>query len=264
MKFPYRIGFIGFGNMANAILSGILRKKLLPAEQIGIYDAEPSKCDAAAELGLKVFSSNTELSASCEYVLFAVKPQSSEAILRETDFSRNIVISIMAGIRLRQLAKSSGSSRVVRCMPNTPCMVGKGAVAVDASLLTEEQKSFVLSVFACTGTVVELPDEKMDAVTAVSGSGPAYVYLFMQGVIEEGVRLGLTREQAKALTTATFEGAAELYRSGDRDLDSLIDSVCSKGGTTIQAVESFRKDDLAGVISRAVRKCFDRSVELGR
>ena len=143
-------------------------------------------------------------------------------------------------------------------------MVGKGAIAVDTSLLNDAQRKFVFDVLSSTGKVVELSDSKMDAVTAVSGSGPAYIYLFMQGMIEEGIRLGLTYEQAKILTTATFEGAARLYQTSDRELDSLIDSVCSKGGTTIQAVESFRQDDLLKIISRAMKKCYDRSVELGK
>lgn len=264
MKFPYRLGFIGFGNMANAILSGILREKLLSSAEIGTFDADEQKRKQAEALGLKAFVSNDELAASCEYILFAVKPQCSESILHETDFSKNVLISIMAGIRLEKLVKSSGCSRVARCMPNTPCMVGKGAIAVDTSLLNDAQRNFLFDVLSSTGKVVELSDSKMDAVTAVSGSGPAYIYLFMQGMIEEGIRLGLTYEQAKTLTTATFEGAARLYQTSDRNLDSLIDSVCSKGGTTIQAVESFRQDDLLKIISRAMKKCYDRSVELGK
>lgn len=264
MKFPYRLGFIGFGNMANAILSGILRDKLLLSTEIGVFDADEKKCADAEAFGLKVFTSNAELAGSCEYVLFAVKPQCSESILREINLTENTIISIMAGIRLEKLVESSGCPRVARCMPNTPCMVGKGAIAVDASRLSDEQKAFVLSVLSSTGNVVELPDSQMDAVTAVSGSGPAYVYLFMQGMIEEGIRLGLTYEQAKTLTTATFEGAARLCQTSERDLDSLIDSVCSKGGTTIQAVDSFRQDEISEIISRAMKKCYDRSVELGK
>ena len=264
MNFSHRLGFVGFGNMANAILNGILRDKLLSPAEIGVFDMDEEKRAAAKKMGLTAFSSNAELAKNCEFVLFAVKPQCSEPILKEIDFSQNVLISIMAGVRLSRLAELSGCERVARCMPNTPCMIGKGAIAVDASRLLPAQKQFVLAVLGSTGAVVELPDEKMDAVTAVSGSGPAYVYLFMKGMIEEGVRLGLTHAQAKTLTAATFAGAAELCASSDRDIDSLIDSVCSKGGTTIQAVDSFRAEDLEGIVARAMKKCFDRSVELGK
>ena len=264
MNFRYRLGFVGFGNMANAILNGILREGLLRPDEMGAFDADEDKRSRAEALGLKAFSNNEELAKNCTFILLAVKPQSAGEIFGKIDFSGNTLISIMAGIPLSKLTEKSGCPRIARCMPNTPCMVGKGAIAVDAHLLNREERDFVLSVLASTGRVVEMPDEKMDAVTAVSGSGPAYVYLFMKAMAEEGVRLGLAYDQAKALTAATFEGAASLWAAGDRDIDALIDSVCSKGGTTIEAVKSFRADGVEEMVARAMEKCYHRSVELGK
>lgn len=264
MTFQKRLGCIGFGNMAGAIVGGILRERLLTPAEIGVFDPDEGKRQAAARLGLTVFADNASLAAACETVLLAVKPQMSAEVFAGTDFSHNVVVSIMAGIRLEKLAAATGAREVARVMPNTPCLVGKGAIALDAGRLSPAHRAFVTAVLASTGNVVELPDDKMDAVTAVSGSGPAYVYLFMQGMVEEGVRLGLSEAQARELTAATFAGAAELTAQSGDDLETLIANVCSKGGTTIRAVESFREDGLADIIARAMKKCFDRSVELGK
>ena len=264
MKKTHRLGLIGFGNMAKAIVGGILQEGVLPASEIGVFDPEEEAQKAAEHLGLTVFADNRQLAGHCETVLFAVKPQMSETVFASADFSGNVIVSIMAGIRIGKLMEKTGSSRVARVMPNTPCLIGKGAIALDAERLDGEEREFVRRILQSTGKVVELPDEQMDAVTAVSGSGPAYVYLFLQGMIEEGVRLGLPEADARTLACATAVGAAEMCLQSDQSLDRLIQNVCSKGGTTIQAVDSFRADDLKGIIATAMKKCFDRSVELGK
>lgn len=167
----------------------------------------------------------------------------------------------MAGVSTSAIKAMLGNVSVTRIMPNTPCLVGEGMCAVDATDFDEEGKKLVFSIFNSLGKVIELPERLFHAVTAVSGSGPAYVYMFIDGMIKGGIDAGLDAETAKLLTLQTFRGAAAMAEASD-DIDTLIKNVCSPGGTTIEAVNHYKDTKLEEIIAEGMEKCKNRSEEL--
>lgn len=151
-------------------------------------------------------------------------------------------------------------------MPNLPCSIGSGAMGVDMSDFNEnpDDTQFITMLFNCLGVVLSLSEDKLDAVTGISGSAPAYVFMFIDGLIEAGVKRGLTRDEAATLAAQTVLGSAELLLNGDKPIPELIKSVCSKGGTTIEAVKVLEERDLCGIVDDAVEACVNRSKELSK
>ena len=259
----YKLGIIGAGNMSSAITKGILLNGVLSPEEIIVSDLSDEKLGQAALLGVAVTKDNVLLSKSVDYLLFAVKPQSFPEIAPtiSTGFSAR-VISIMAGVTVSTLREKLGATKICRVMPNTPCMIGSGMSALCFDGYTDEEKAFPLAVFSSLGEIIELDESKFDAVTSVSGSGPAYAYMFAQGMIKGGMNGGLSFEEAKKLTLATLIGGARMIDHSDKSIDELIDAVCSKGGTTIQAVAYYRMSGLTDIIAEGVDRCRARSVEM--
>lgn len=270
MKFKYKLGFIGFGNMANAIYNGVINDGFLEKTDILIYDIDKEKLNSAQKSGILTANSNEDVVENCEYVILAIKPQQAQGIFSGLKCADNIIISIMAGIKKQALKKFFKNCAVVRCMPNSPALIGKGMTAIDCSDLESQndsynlKKQFVLSVFSSIGETAEVDDELMDAVTAVSGSGPAYVYLFVDALIKAGVSNGLSYETSKKLTLQTICGSAEMVKKSDKKTEDLINAVCSKGGTTIEAVKVFKDKKFEEIISDAVNSCYNRSKELSK
>ena len=263
MSYSYKLGVIGCGNMATAILNGALSSLLKPSD-VFAYDSDGVKAALINKnYGVKIAESNADVVKNCEYVLFAVKPQ-SVGTLDIADIKINCLISIMAGVKISTLRERFNVDSVVRIMPNTPCSVGYGMCALTYCNASEEQKNFVTSLFQSTGETIELSEDKFDAVTAVSGSGPAYVYYFIEAMAKGGVKEGLTYEQSKKLAVQTMKGAAFLAEKSDTELSELIEKVCSKGGTTIEAVDYLKETDVEGKIVEAVSRCAEKSRVLGR
>lgn len=173
-----------------------------------------------------------------------------------------VTISIMAGKTKAGIHRATGAEKIARVMPNLPCSVGAGMTAVDASELSEEERAFVLGLFFSVGEVIETEESLLDAVTAVSGSGPAYIYLFLRALIDAGVGQGLRREQAETLAFQTMAGGLTMARTSGKTLDELIAAVSSKGGTTVAALESFQKDGFVQSVSHAVDAAAKRAREL--
>lgn len=266
MKKLFKLGVIGCGNMANAIISGaILNANVLKGEQIIVYDANKDRAnDFAKKIGGTVAVSNRQLVDSSEYILLAIKPQSFSDVVEEL-CNAKFIISIMAGVKTKTIFESIPDlERMVRIMPNAPAMVGKGMSALYFVNATENDRTFVKSIFSSVGKIVEMEENKMDAVTAISGSGPAYIYYFIKSIIDAGVNIGLTEEESKILTFQTFFGATEFAAQSDLSLDQLIDMVCSKGGTTIEAIKSLQNDNTDKIVEKAIQKCYSRSKELSR
>ena len=259
----YKLGIIGAGNMSSAITKGILTSGILSPEEVIVSDLSDEKLLSAGMLGVATTKDNVMLSKSVEYLLFAVKPQSFPDIAGEIkDGFSPKVISIMAGITIATLKESLGATKVCRVMPNTPCMISSGMSALCFQGYDESEKEFPRSVFSSLGDVIDLPENKFDAVTSVSGSGPAYAYMFAQGMIKGGINGGLSYEEAKKLTLATLIGGARMIEASDKSIDELIDAVCSKGGTTIQAVSHYRLTGLEDIIAEGVDRCRARSIEM--
>ncbi len=262
MEYKYKLGVIGGGNMANAIIGGIAAKGLIAPSEIAVSDTDCAKLAHFKELGADTFCDNAEVAANSRYLLLAVKPQMAQTVFEQIadHILSDCVISIMAGVKICRLREALGDRRYARVMPNTPAMVGEGMAAVAFS--EGYDSAFVTDVFGALGKAVTISEDLFDAVTSLSGSGPAYVYMFIKGLIEGGMQGGLDYAAAKTLAVQTVRGAAKMIENSTSDIDSLIDAVCSKGGTTIQAVNFYKENKLTDVIVGGMEKCRIRSEEL--
>lgn len=270
MKKRYKLGVIGCGFMAGAILKGVVLSDFLSARKIIVSDPDEDKLRAVSdELGVATTTDNGKVAAECEFLLFAVKPQSFDDVARSVcDVRVEKVISIMAGIEKNTIKNALGVGliKVARCMPNLPCSIGSGAMGVDMTDFNAnpDDTQFISMLFGCLGTVLSLPESKLDAVTGISGSGPAYVFMFIDALIDAGKKHGLTADEATTLAVQTVLGGAEMVQRGERPLSELIMNVCSKGGTTIEAVKVLEENNFRGIVGNAVDACVRRSEELSR
>ncbi len=262
MENKFKLGIIGAGNMATAILQGILKGKVIAPEKIAISDVQEEKRGYFESLGVNFTTDNKMLSSSSEYLLFAVKPQIAPSVFKEISYviTAKTVISIMAGISIAKLQAALGKRKYARIMPNMPAMVGEGASAISFS---GEKDDFVVEIFKSVGKAYEIDENLFDAVTSLSGSGPAYVYAFIDALIKGGMDGGLNKEQATSLAIQTITGAVKMVENSTKPIDEMIDAVCSKGGTTIQAIEHYRENNLEQIVIDGMIKCRNRSAELG-
>jgi pyrroline-5-carboxylate reductase len=266
---PEHIGFVGTGNMATAIMGGLLAAGYQP-DQISGGDPSDSAREQWAARGITALSADAaEVIAEADLVILAVKPQVMQAVthsLRGTLKQDAVVMSIAAGVTVKALQEmfENPELRVVRCMPNTPALIGLGASGLFASrAVSPEQKKQVGSVMEVVGTAFWLEQEsQIDAVTAVSGSGPAYFFAFIEAMIKAGEKLGLEQAIATQLTLQTALGAASLAKNSHESIDILRKNVTSPGGTTARALDSFDRAGLSKVVSQAMEACFDRAVEM--
>ena len=259
------MAFIGGGNMATSLIAGLLKETLKP-EQILV--AEPD-ADKRAQLENQFSIKTTENNVDClnsDTIVLAVKPQLMQQICRQLASSaqeaNRLFISIAAGIKSDDINRWLGSNQaIVRCMPNTPALVGCGATALFANkTVTAEQKSSVEQTLQAVGISLWVSNEdEIDAVTAVSGSGPAYFFLLMEAMQAAGESLGLDADTAKKLTIQTALGAARMAGNGDEDPATLRERVTSKGGTTEQAINSFEQSDFHNTVKNALQAAYDRS-----
>ena len=267
MENKFKLGVIGAGFMATAIVKGAIKCGAVSKEQIIVSDVNEQSLNNIAKNGVNTTLDSKELVNNSEFVLFAVKPQSLSEVLNViSDCECKKFISIMAGVKKDRIKNAIKGAKVARCMPNTPCSIGEGAVGLDVSDFEDKNDAlFVKSVLSSFAEVVEVTEDKMHAVTGVSGSSPAYFYLFVKGVIDAGVEAGLDYETSKKLAVATMVGAGEMVKSNpDKSLDELINAVCSKGGTTIEAVKVYEQSGLSDITKNAVNACIKRSKELER
>ena len=264
MKNTYKLGVVGAGFMSTAIVKGIISSKTLSPSDIVVSDVNQTALNKMTEIGVDVTADNSEIFSRAEFVLFAVKPQNFKDVasgIKETSCKK--FISIMAGVKKQRIKDMLGDVKVARCMPNTPCSIGCGAVGIDVSDYKKEDAAFIKSLFCSIASVVEITEDKFGIVTGISGSSPAYFYLFLKGIIEKGVKAGLSYDDAKLLATATMIGAGKMVeKNNDKTLDELILAVCSKGGTTIEAVKVYEKNKIGEITEKAIDACVKRSNEL--
>ncbi len=260
--------FIGGGNMGRALIGGLLAGGHAPA-RIRVADPDAACRAACAErFGVIVTDDNLAACRDADVIVLAVKPQQLRDVclaLAPSTSAATLFLSIAAGITLDHLETWLGSERaIVRAMPNTPAQIGCGAAALCGNgAVSAAQHVLAEHLLAAVGVAVWLEDEGlMDAVTALSGSGPAYVFLLLELLEQAGRTLGLPADLARTLSLATVEGAARLARGSEHDPATLRRQVTSPGGTTEQALKSFNEADLAGIVSRALTAARDRGREL--
>ncbi|NQU21294.1 MAG: pyrroline-5-carboxylate reductase [Candidatus Nealsonbacteria bacterium] len=263
------IGFIGAGQMATALASGFVRAGLVSAENL-------TACDPVAEArsrfveaaGGEATEDNARVVAGSDVIFLAVKPQQMAAVAAElqgTIGPDKLVVSIAAGIRVETLAQWLGADvRLVRVMPNTPCLVGHGACGFCLGRqATAEDARLVEQLLAAVGIAYQVDEKLIDAVTGLSGSGPAFVYTIIEALSDGGVRMGLPRNIATALAAQTVGGAAEMVLVTGEHTGTLRDKVTSPGGTTIAGIEALESAGLRAALMSAVEAATRRSIELG-
>jgi pyrroline-5-carboxylate reductase len=264
-----RVGFLGAGRMATAFAKGLARKGFTTPERMIAGDPlEASRKSFAAETGVRATSSNAEVVEQADVLVLAVKPQQVADVLGEVRPSigpRHLVVSIAAGVPLANLSAALGSGvRLVRVMPNTPCLVGCGASAYSLGASAGAADGALVSrLLSSVGIAVELPESMLDAVTGLSGSGPAYVYQVIEALSDGGVLMGLPREVATRLACQTVLGAAQMVLETGAAPAVLKDSVASPGGTTIAGLHALEAGGLRAALMNAVRAATLRSRELG-
>ena len=263
------IGVIGCGNMGGALLRGMLRAERFSPRQLIAWDSDPAKLAALVRtLGIRRARTNKEV-AFAHAILLAVKPQQMEEVLREIRPSlehKPILISIAAGIPIRWIEKRVGNKiPVIRVMPNTPALVGAGISALaKGRAATQKDLRFAQKVFGCVGETVRVSESLMDAITAVSGSGPAYFFYLMEQMILAGIQMGLSSETAQHLVVQTAVGAAQLALKTKEGPAILRARVTSKGGTTEAAFRQWKKQHLGDILQTGIRAAAKRAKELSR
>ncbi|OKK47705.1 pyrroline-5-carboxylate reductase [Pseudomonas protegens] len=262
-----RIAFIGAGNMAASLIGG-LRAKGLEASQIRASDpGEQTRAKVAAEHGIQVFADNAEAIEGVDVIVLAVKPQAMKAVcqaLRPSLKPQQLVVSIAAGITCSSMNSWLGAQPIVRCMPNTPALLRQGVSGLYATAeVSAQQRQQAEELLSAVGIALWLDQEQqLDAVTAVSGSGPAYFFLLIEAMTAAGEKLGLPRETAAQLTLQTALGAAHMAVSSDVDAAELRRRVTSPAGTTEAAIKSCQAGGFEALVEKALGAAAHRSAEM--
>ncbi len=270
MPLPQRIAFIGAGNMANALIRALVRTSVVPAAQIIAADPDTGRLSALeADLGIRVFGDNQEAARQADILVLATKPQIFPKVLpglSKVVSADTLVISIAAGVSTQVIEQALPTGvRVIRTMPNTPALVGAGATAIAAGThATNEDLGTAETLFESVGTVVKLPEPQIDAVTGLSGSGPAYVFAMVEALRDAGVDVGLSEEVATRLAAQTVYGAAKLLLESGETPEALREKVTSPGGTTAAGLQALGTAGFAEAVLAAIRAATARSEELGR
>ncbi len=264
----HHIAFIGGGNMATAMVSGLL-KQGFPLAQIDVIEPfAEARERLQTQLGVAAQEQTGAFLEQAGIVIWAVKPQSfKEAALQNRFYTRDALhISVAAGIPSDSITKWLGNERVIRTMPNTPALIGKGITGLFARpAVTDADRQHAERVVSGMGQFLWLSHEaQLDAVTAISGSGPAYMFYFMEAMTAAGAAMGLEREQAYQLAVATFIGAGELAQSSHEPPEILRQRVTSKGGTTHAAITSMEESHIKDLFAKALHSAHRRAVEMGQ
>lgn len=273
-----KILFVGAGMMAEALAKGFVDAGVANVDDVTAVDPSTQRCDVFRGMGMKANAAVTkEIAEETDVVIVAVKPQYVSVVIStfremvgKKHLQQKLFVSIAAGITLKQLETMlgdvSGGPRVVRVMPNTPCLVGATAAAMSLSKAAKEQKDdeVVKELFDAVGVIHAVDDKLIDAVTGVSGSGPAYIYMVIEAMADGGVRAGLPRDVAQSLAAQTVYGAAKMVKETGKHPGELKDAVTSPGGTTIAAVHELEKAGTRAAFMNAVYAAKQRGEELSK
>ncbi len=265
-----KIAFIGGGTMGEAIVSAILDRKLSQPGDITISDiVETRRQHLEQKYGVAASGDNRLVAGKGEVVVFAIKPQSLAPVIAELSgrlTPAQLVLSIIAGTTIRTLSSGLKHQRIVRAMPNTPAQIGEGiSVWTATSEVTQQQKKHAGSILGAIGKEIYVDEEKyLDMATAVSGSGPAYFFLFVEALVDAAIRIGLSHDMAHELVLKTMFGSAQLIQKSGKEPAELRRMVTSPGGTTAEALEQFEKGRFTELVSQAVSAAYEKAKKLGR
>ncbi len=260
-----KIGFIGAGNMASALLSGMLNAKMVKAEDVIISDKDSAKLSVWKEQGVTVCEDNRLVEEKSALIIFAVKPNIIEKVMKQMqgDTSK-IYLSIAAGVTLAFMEQCMGADKkLIRTMPNTPAMVGCGMTVVAPNKnITSEEEENILKLLGSIGEAMILPEKELEIATALHGSSPAYVYMMLDAMADAGVRYGLTKANALRLAAKAVEGSAKMVLETGIHPQQLKDNVCSPGGTTIAAVSELERTGFCSSLQAGIDACVKRNQEM--
>ena len=264
-----KITFIGPGVMAEAMIAGLLRKKLAQPENIIVSGPREERSEQLhKKYGIKTTTDNTSAASQADVVVLSVKPQRLSEVMKGLKGiqSEALVLSIIAGANIKKISTGLKHKAIVRSMPNTPGQIGEGiTVWASSKEVTEEQQETARAILGALGDEVFVEDESyLDMATALSGSGPAYVFLFTEALIDAGVHMGFPRRIAEQLVLQTIKGSVSFYHQAERHPATLRNQVTSPGGTSAEALYYLEKAGFRTAISRAVWAAYQRSLELGK
>ncbi|MGH2450129.1 MAG: pyrroline-5-carboxylate reductase [Candidatus Limnocylindria bacterium] len=264
-----RLGFLGGGTMAEAMIKGLLDKGLVePAQVVASGPRAERRAELEKRFGIRTAAANPEAAKGADVVVLSVKPQVLPAVMRELQGTLRrdqLVLSIVAGVSLRALQQGLAHPVVVRAMPNTPAQVAMGVTAWAATAdVHEPHRERARAILGALGEEIAVDDEELvDMATALSGTGPTYVFLLMEALVDAGVHLGFSRRVAEELVLRTVEGSALFARKSGRHLAELRNMVTSPGGTSASAIYQLEKGGLRTILSKAVYAAYRRTRELG-
>lgn len=268
MNHPIRLAFIGAGNMSSAMIGGLCKSEDSPFV-LGLSSRTKEKCEPFRAMNVTVFENNIEALQWADMIVLGIKPQQYAEVLeqfRDAGFDgRKVFVSIAAGITTDAVCRMLGCDvPVVRAMPNTPMLLGLGSTAASRNaLVTDDEYALAKRIFSASGMVIDLPEDKMNAVIAATGSSPAYLYLIIKAIYDEAHAQGVDAPTLLDGICQMVSGAAQMVRDSGDDPDTLIRRVCSPGGTTERAMQVLYDEDLPGILSRAMQACTARAEELG-
>lgn len=263
-----KIGIIGLGNMADAVIGGMLRQDIVKQEELmGSAATDRTVTRMAEKYGILTTRDNRAVAEWADILLFAVKPQFLETVIAEIKTvvrKETLLVTIAAGKSIRWYEEAfERPVRLIRCMPNTPALVGEGCTAVcPGGTVTEEETAYVLRLMGSFGRTCVIPESRMDAFSAVAGSSPAFVFMFLEALADGGVAAGMTRTEATEAAAQAVLGSARLLLETGRHPGELKDMVCSPGGTTIQGVKALEQGGMRGAVMDAVAACVERAGKL--
>ena len=268
-NFNFKLGFVGTGKMAEAIIKGLLDSQMLDKSQISAYEKSKERAKFIEEKYKIFFFDNLqELIKEARYILIAVKPQNIVEVLKEASISlskdKNVLISIAAGVSTgffeNYLKQNIG---VIRVMPNSPALLGKGICAISlGKYVKESDLNFAIEIFKNIGDYIIVDEGSQNVITALSGSGPAYFFLFCKALINSAIKRGLGREDAVKLVLKTMEGSSEMLKTFNGKTDELIKMVASPGGTTEAALKTFLERDFENIVFEALLSAENRAVQI--
>jgi pyrroline-5-carboxylate reductase len=265
-----KIAFIGSGAMAAAMIVGLLREKLASPENLFASDPRVDRGEELREkYGIQPFTDNAAAVKEADVVVLSIKPQRLSPVLEELKGNipeKALVLSIIAGATIEKMSTGLGHDKIIRTMPNTPARIGEGiTVWVASDAVSDAQKKQARTILSALGEEVFVEDEYyLDMATALSGTGPAYVYMFMEAMIDAGVHMGFPRRISEKLVVQTMRGSVNFYEKNDVHVAALRNQVTSSGGTSAEALYYLEKAGVRTAISRAIWAAYQRSLELGR
>ena len=264
-----RIGIIGIGNMGTALIAGLLKAGRVGKDELFASDVSAQRCyQVSKTYGIRCFSDNREVVANSDILIIAVEPRHVKTVLEDIGeaLTNQVLVSIAAGTPIEFLRLNlSKAVAVVRAMPNNPCLVGEGMIVLAPTPeVSEEKLRVVEGIFSSVGKVIILDERFFDAVTGLSGSGPAYIYLVIEGLVEGGVKSGLPEDVALTLAAQTVLGAGRMVLETRTHPSRLRETVATPGGTTVEGLKELERGDVKGFFSRAVERAAQRSRELAK